>query len=90
MVAITVPVSVTGLFLPSEVSTAEAESALQRIAAPEQDATSIGSAVQSASAASDMFMLGAVTYEMLVGNPAFGAKDDCLGRAKKWQVPAEP
>ena len=90
VVAVTVPVFVSGLFLPSEVSTPEAQSALQLIAAPEQDTASLESAVQSASAASDIFMLGGVTYEMLVGNPAFGAKDDGLGRAKRWQVLPKP
>ena len=56
------------------------------MAAPEQDVSSLRSAVQSASPASDIFMLGAVTFEALVGKPAFLAKNDALGRGKRWQV----
>lgn len=59
---------------------------MQRFAAPEQDPSSLDSLVQSASAASDVFMLGALTYEMLVGKHAFPAKDDGIGRARQWQV----
>ena len=59
---------------------------MQRFAAPEQDTASLDSLVQSASAASDVFMLGALTYTMLVGKHAFPAKDDGLGRARRWQV----
>ena len=80
------PLLAAGLFVSSQVSTPETEAALQRIAAPEQDATSLDTAAQSASTASDMFMLGGVTYEMVVGKPAFPAKDDGLGRARRWQV----
>lgn len=76
-----------GLFLSSQVSQLEGTAAMQRIAAPEQDASSLESAVQSASAASDIFMLGCVTYEALVGQPAFPGKSDALSRGGKWQVP---
>lgn len=75
-----------GLFLSSQVDSPERDAALQRIAAPEQDAASLDSAVQSATAASDIFMLGAVTYEALVGKPAFPAKSDGLNRGGRWQV----
>ena len=75
-----------GLFLSSQVGSPERDAALQRIAAPEQDVSSLESAVQSASAASDIFMLGAVTYEALVGKPMFPAKTDALGRTGRWQV----
>lgn len=63
---------------------------MQRFAAPEQDPSSLDSLVQSASAASDVFMLGALTYEMLVGKHAFPAKDDGIGRARQWQVLQAP
>lgn len=75
-----------GLFLSSQVDSPERDAALQRIAAPEQDAVSLDSAVQSATAASDIFMLGAVTYEALVGKPAFPAKSDGVIRGGRWQV----
>ena len=63
---------------------------MQRFAAPEQDPSSLDSLVQSASAASDVFMLGAVTYQMLVGQHAFPAKEDGIGRARRWQVLQSP
>lgn len=75
-----------GLFLSSQVDSSERDAALQRIAAPEHDAVSLDSAVQSATAASDIFMLGAVTYEALVGKPAFPAKNDGVIRGGRWQV----
>lgn len=75
-----------GLFLSSQVSSPETGTALQRIAAPEQDVSSLDSAVQSACAASDIFMLGGVTYEALVGKPVFPTQSDALGRGGKWQV----
>lgn len=59
---------------------------MQRFAAPEQDCSSLDSLVQSASAASDIFMLGVLTYEVLVGKHAFPMKDDGIGRARRWQV----
>lgn len=60
---------------------------MQRIAAPEQDASSLQNVVQSATAASDVFMLGGVTYEALVGKPAFPVKSDSPSRGGRWQVP---
>lgn len=75
-----------GLFLSSQVSGPEGTAAMQRNAAPEQDTSSLESAVQSATAASDIFMLGGVTYEALVGRPAFPAKSDALSRGGRWQV----
>ena len=81
---------VAGLFLSSQVGSPEGNAALQRIAAPEQDVSSLGSAVQSASAASDIFMLGAVTYQALVGKPAFPANTDALGRGGRWKVQKVP
>ena len=75
-----------GLFLDSELVSTAADAALQCFAAPEQDAASLDSLMQSASAASDVFMLGALTYEVLVGKHAFLVKDDGLGRARRWQV----
>ena len=63
---------------------------MQPFAAPEQDSASLDSLVQSASAASDVFMLGAITYEVLVGKHAFPAKDDGIGRARRWQVLYSP
>ncbi|KAL3158083.1 hypothetical protein ABBQ32_011687 [Trebouxia sp. C0010 RCD-2024] len=79
-----------GLFLSSQVSGPEGTAAMQRNAAPEQDTSSLESAVQSATAASDIFMLGGVTYEALVGRPAFPAKSDALSRGGRWQDPDMP
>lgn len=59
---------------------------MQRFAAPEQDCSSLDSLVSSASAASDIFMLGVLTYEVLLGKHAFPLKDDGMGRARRWQV----
>ncbi len=75
-----------GLFLASQLSSADTHADMQRFAAPEQNAASLDDLMQSASAASDVFMLGALTFEMLVGKHAFPAKDDGLGRARRWQV----
>ena len=75
-----------GLFLHSQLSSVQSEADMQRFAAPEQDCSSLDSLVQSASAASDIFMLGVLTYEMLVGKHAFPVKDDGIGRARRWQV----
>jgi len=73
--------------LPSQLSIVQSEEAdMQRFAAPEQDCSSLDTLVQSASAASDIFMLGALTYEVLVGKHAFPMKDDGIGRARRWQV----
>lgn len=72
--------------MSSQVDSPERGAALQRIAAAEQDAASLDSAVQSATAASDIFMLGAVTYEVLVGKPAFPVKSDGVIRGGRWQV----
>ena len=76
-----------GLFLPSQLSSIQSETEdMQRFAAPEQDCSSLDGLVQSASAASDIFMLGVLTYEVLVGKHAFPMKDDGIGRARRWQV----
>ena len=73
--------------MPSQLSSVQSEAAdMQRFAAPEQDCSSLDSLVQSASAASDIFMLGVLTYEVLVGKHAFRMKDDGIGRAGRWQV----
>ncbi|DBA84289.1 TPA: hypothetical protein ACH3X2_006343 [Trebouxia sp. C0005] len=79
-----------GLFLPSQLSSVQSEADLQRFAAPEQDCSSLDTLVQSASAASDVFMLGAMTYEVLVGKHAFPVKNDGIGRARRWQDPELP
>jgi len=75
-----------GLFMPSQLSSVQSEADMQRFAAPEQDCSSLDTLVQSASAASDIFMLGVLTYETLVGKHAFPVKDDGIGRARRWQV----
>ncbi len=73
--------------MPSQLSSVQSEAEdMQRFAAPEQDCSSLDSLVQSASAASDIFMLGVLTYEVLVGKHAFPVKDDGIGRARRWQV----
>ena len=79
------PLCHAGLFLPSQLSV-QSEADMQRFAAPEQDCSSLDSLVSSASAASDTFMLGVLTYEVLLGKHAFPLKDDGIGRARRWQV----
>lgn len=73
-----------GLFLPFHLSNAEQVTALQHYAAPEQTDTSLDALATSASAATDVFALGLLTYTMIVGKDAFPARQDGLGR--RWQA----
>lgn len=70
--------------MPSSLSDTEQLAALQHYAAPEQTNTSADALTASASAATDVFALGMLTYHMVVGKDAFPAKEDALGR--RWQV----